>query len=76
MHAEFTAIAPKHTITPEMSTSNLACESEAPELASSIDIQLEHLVRPLLLTNTITNAPTFTKINSTSETVPYSLIRQ
>ena len=59
-----------------MSTSNFTCESEAPGLASSIDSQLEHLARPLLLTNTVTNALIFTELNSISETVPDSLIRQ
>ena len=62
IHAEFTGTAPKHTITPEMSSSNFTSESDAPELASSIANQLEHLARPLLLTNTVTNAPIFTEL--------------
>ena len=76
IHAKLAATASKHSTTLEMSTNNLTCESEASEPTSSINIQLEHLARPLLLTNTVTNALIFTELNSISETIPDSLIRQ
>ena len=75
IQAELAATAQKYTTTPELSTNHPICESEAPEFAPSIDIQLEHLVRPVLLTDITTNAPILTEIDSISETVPNSLIR-
>ena len=64
IHADLAATASKLTTTSELSTNHLICESEAPESAPSIDIQLKHLVRPVLLTNIITNAPILTEIDS------------
>ena len=40
IQAELAATAPKYNTTPELSTKHLICESEAPEFAPSIDIQL------------------------------------
>ena len=75
IQAESATTAPKYTTTPELSTNHLICECEAPEFAPSIDIQLKYLVRPVLLTYIIANAPILTEIVSISETVPNSLIR-
>ena len=68
-------IAKLYTITPEMLTNPPVLTEIAHEHTSRLDIPLNHLVRPLLLTNTITYASKLTEIDSISETDSNSLIR-
>ena len=72
IHADLTATAPIHSTAHVMPTNHHTREQGTPDLTTSLEQELKHLVSPLLLSGITL---TMTEIDSISETASGSLIR-